>query len=77
MIEIDTDKNLEQIEPIVRINLDKIQNLFLENDIIELKKYFGDDDVLGVKKLPFNMFKSFSFKGINLFDSYEYKVEIK
>lgn len=81
LIEIDSRKNLKQIEPVVRLNLVDLTDTTQNIDIKSINELFGDDDLLGIKRIPLSELskKDFilDFKGIHLFDSYNYRIEIK
>lgn len=80
LIEQDTEKNLSQIEPVVRLNIEKLIKAEAERDIRTINRLLGDDDLIGIKKLQSRHFKKrkkvVKFRGIHLFDSFEYKIEI-
>ena len=72
-IEEDSFRNNEQIEPVVRVYFKEIRKC---NGYNELKKYLGEDDLLGVKIFDSNT-SSFSLSGTSSLDKYEYNFLIK
>lgn len=79
LIERDSETPLEQLDPIIRIQLSRLLSAFGSNDYLELEKYLGDEDLLGMKFL--HNFKlhpqaNFSFEGIQKLDKFEYQVSI-
>ncbi len=81
LIEIDTKKTLTQIEPVVSLNLEQLRNAKLSGNIFALKEVLGDDDLIGIKSVSLSELGkkdiNVDFKGIHLFDSYNYGIEIK
>ncbi|MBI3510906.1 MAG: hypothetical protein HY064_09580 [Bacteroidetes bacterium] len=80
MLEIDGNKNLEQIEPIVRLNLQKIKRAYETNNDSILTVFFGDDDVLGVDYAPLSTAENgkeneIIVSGVHFFDKYYYRLE--
>jgi len=77
LLEIDSDKTLEQIEYDVNKNLKILLNAFEDFDLIKLIETLGDDDLLGIKSIKMksnNKPTSIVFQGINLFDYYVYEI---
>lgn len=81
LIEVDTRKNLKQIEPIVRLNLHEIQNAKQNGDFGVVLDLLGDDDLVGIKRVSCSEIDRrpvrINFKGIHIFDSYNYQIEIE
>ncbi len=81
LIEIDTRKNLKQIEPVVRLNLASLISAKKSGDITIINELLGDDDLIGFKSVSFSDLEKetifIDFKGIHLFDSYNYRLQIK
>jgi hypothetical protein len=82
MIEVDGDKNKEQIEPVVRLNLRTINSAYVKNDIQTLTTFLGDDDLLGInfvspEKLNLKKENSVVISGNHLFDAYKYILTFK
>lgn len=50
LLEIDSDKKLEDIETNVRMNYKALINAYSKRDYTEIEKYIGDDDLMGIKK---------------------------
>ena len=79
MIEIDDDKTKEQVEPVVRLNLKKIDAAYRQKDLVKLSTYFGDNDVLGIiyvsgDKERIKKENPAFIYGENLFDTYKYQL---
>lgn len=77
MIEIDDDKNKEQVEPVIRLNLRLINAAYLKNDGVALTGFLGDSDILGIKyvdseRANFKNENSIVVSGQHLFDEYKY-----
>jgi len=72
-IEEDSFRNLEQIEPVVRIYFKEI---IACKDYNELEKYLGEDDLLGISIVDKST-KSFALKGMSSLDKFNYKFVIK
>ena len=81
LIEIDSKKNLAQIEPIIRINYKAIINAFNNPKSNDLETYLGDDDLLSIKAIGFkDLMKlngTLNFKGTHLMDAYDYSLSIQ
>ena len=71
-IEEDSFRNSEQIEPIVRIYFKEIMKA---DGYQELKKYLGDDDLLGFQILESDT-KEFNFAGMSSLDKFEYQFKL-
>ena len=50
LLEIDSDKKLDEIESEVRMNYKGLINAYNKKDYTEIEKYIGDDDLMGIKK---------------------------
>ncbi len=57
LIELDTEKNLSQIEPVVRINIEKPIKAEAERDLRTITQLLGDNYLVGIKKLQSRHFK--------------------
>jgi hypothetical protein len=81
LIEIDTRKTLSQIEPVVRLNLSAISKAMKTGDSKVLLNLLGDDDLIGMERIQAFDLKDKSkliyFKGIHIFDSFNYRLEIR
>jgi hypothetical protein len=72
-IEEDSFRTSIQIEPVVRVYF---KELIRSNSYNEVKKYLGEDDLLGVKIINSNT-STFSISGMNSLDKYAYSFVIK
>lgn len=72
-IEEDSFRTSIQIEPIVRVYFKEIMNT---NGYEEIRKYLGEDDLLGTKIIN-KKTSAFSISGKSSLDKYEYSFEIK
>lgn len=79
LVEVDTEKNIEDIASLVTQNLSELMEAHQNQDRIAQIEILGDDDLLGIKKIskgelymPF----SFTIKGVHKIDRYEYRVNI-
>ena len=81
LIEMDSKKTLEQIEPVVRINLDNMYETKISEEKKSITKFLGDDDLLGIEKIYLSDFISKNsaivFEGVKIFDWYNYEILIK
>lgn len=80
LVEMDTHVPLEQMEAVVSSNLENIYLAKLIGDVKVLTSLFGDDDLLGITKVSTSdVYESpvlMRFKGVHLFDAYDYQIEI-
>ncbi len=79
LIEMDSDKNKEQVEPVVRVNLAAIRKAYETTDVETYGRLLGDDDLLGVSATKvFQVNRqtgtSFTVRGLHAFDSYSYEL---
>ena len=76
LLEMDTDKNIEQIEPVIRVHYEQMMKDGLTyNDV---SKYLGDDDILGYYKGEWTKKKlAVSFSGVQKMDRYDYEVGLE
>lgn len=75
LIEQDSDTPIEQIDLILRVHYKEIIDAFESKDYLEIGKFIGDEDVLGVKTIS-SLPSQFEFSGIHKLDKYEYLVRI-
>lgn len=76
LIEEDSFKTLEQIEPIFRVYFKEIIALQKHKSIKNLRKYLGDDDLLYSTILNKN-FSSIKMKGMHMLIKFEYDLLLK
>ncbi|WP_435623514.1 hypothetical protein [Flagellimonas sp.] len=78
LIEQDSEISIERIDPTIRIHYKKIIELYDSKDYLELEKYIGDEDLLGVA-ITDNLIgkKTFDFQGFHKLDRYHYNVSIQ
>lgn len=79
LIEQDSETPIEQIDPIVRIHYQQIIKAFESGNYIEIEKFLGDEDVLGIKtisKLSNRTSIKFRFSGIHKLDKFEYVIRL-
>lgn len=77
LIEQDTERKPEVLEPIIRQNATTIISLFRKRDRITLQKLIGDDDVMGYRILPNLSDITFSINGRYKLDKYSYVITIR
>ncbi|MCU0355632.1 MAG: hypothetical protein MUD08_18135 [Cytophagales bacterium] len=82
LLEMDSERNLKEIEPIVRVYLKEVFAAYQTKQQSGLNKYLGDEDLLGIQRIsvlsPENQsVKKFVFKGVHLFDTYQYTVTLQ
>lgn len=80
LIEQDSGTPMEQIDPVIRVHYRPIINAYKSGDYLEIEKYLGDEDVLGIKticELNTETPVQFSFNGIHKLDKYEYSISIE
>lgn len=81
LIELDSKKNLAQIEPIVRINYKTLINAFNNPKSNEIETFLGDDDLLSIKAIGFKDLMKLdgviNVKGTKLMDAYDYSIKIQ
>jgi len=72
LLELDTESNIEQIDPVFRIYHQEIANAWKSHNQVILMNYLGDNDLLGIStvKAPCNKF----FQGIQKMDRYNYQI---
>jgi len=77
LIEQDSDKGIEQIDPVVRVYADQMIQALAVREYTKIEKYLEDDDLLGIKVIEnFSVASSklVAFSGVYLFDHYEYQI---
>jgi hypothetical protein len=76
LIEIDTRRTIQQIEPVVRLNLNKLLSAYNNGNQKTIIEYLGKEDLLGIDKISCNNIKNENpkivFSGVHLFDTYNY-----
>jgi len=78
LIEMDTDKTIEQIEPVIRLNGHKLLVALNSRDKEAIRRYLGDDDLLGSITIDLNKQKEYvqEVSGVHLFDEYTYRLTL-
>ena len=80
LLEQDSETPIEQLDSTIRINYKKLIEIFNDKDYMEIEKYLGDEDILGIKIIDFqniNSLKTINFQGVHRFDNYNYSIKIK
>lgn len=80
LAELDTERSPDQIEKLIRKNFRAIMNCLEKRDLVTLRQYIGDDDVIGIKTIRTNNVSrgiTFSFSGRYKLDKYLYRIEIR
>ncbi len=80
LAELDTEREPDQVEKLIRKNFKEIMDCINKRDLIAIKKYIGDDDILGIrmiKKAEHTKGITFPFQGRFKLDKYLYKIELK
>lgn len=81
LIELDDERSIEQIDPVVRVYHKEIVSVFNSRNFLGLEKYLGDNECLGYHKYLVsdakNRMYSFEIKGRQTLDSYHYKIAIQ
>lgn len=78
IIEIDTDRKLELIEPQIRKNYNALLNAFTIKDYSMIEKYLKDDDILGIKIIEnFERETILEISDIHRMDRYHYLIQLK
>lgn len=75
LLEMDSEKTIEQIEPLVRANHKKLIDSYYKRNYLEIEKCIGDDDLLGIKVM--NNFKKntlIEFSDIHRMDRFKYSL---
>lgn len=76
LIEVDTDRSPMMIEAVCRVHSKKLLQAFETKDRAEIRRYLGDDDLIGAVKWEVSsLSEPITFTGIHLFDRYEYDLE--
>lgn len=79
LIEQDSERPKEQLDPIIRVYYRELMEAYHSHDYDRIEKYLGDEDVLGIKVIErFGKKGAVEFKltGIHKLDKYEYHVKI-
>lgn len=77
LLERDSERSLEQIDPVLRIHFRKIIEEFEKRDYYGIENYLEDEDVLGYAVFATSELiagKPLSFKGIYKMDGYHYQL---
>ena len=80
MLEIDTDKEISEVERLVEQNLKPLQAAIENQDRIAQKEILGDDDILGIKLITAEELSSlhkFRIQGFHKVDQFEYEFILK
>lgn len=81
LIELDSNKSLEETESIVTPKLEYIIDADKNREFKKIRKIIGDDDLIGVQEFsPTDLKRKgilLNFAGMHLFDSYKYELLVK
>lgn len=80
LLEIDSERSIEQIEPSVRVYHKEISDAFQMKNYNVIEKYLGDDDILGFKEFTISEIienGEIKFIGVNKIDKYEYEIQFE
>jgi len=75
LLEIDSDKSIEEIEPVVRVHYQTLFDAYKSRSWKNMQNLLGDDDVLGCKIISsFKQDARFNFSGIQRMDRYDFEI---
>lgn len=79
LLEMDTKQTLQQIEPIVRLNLNLLLTDYNQKKRVKTQELLGDDDLLTIQKSNFKNFvdNGMRAQGIHMLDAYDYILEVE
>lgn len=80
LLEMDSDKKLEEIEPSVSNHYKELIAVYNKKDYTEIEKHIGDDDLLGmmrIENLKSNRPLTFEFNDIYKMDRFSYSITLK
>ena len=78
LIEMDTEKKLEEIEPLLRKNYRELLKAYSTKNYSVIEKYLGDDDLLGIKVIPnFKNPETIEWSDIYRMDRFSYELILK
>jgi hypothetical protein len=76
LIEQDEDIPMERLDPVVRTHHADILEVFRRRDYIQIEKYLGDEDILGMEYVTLSEVNqsTLTFKGVYRLDRYHYEI---
>ncbi len=79
LLERDTQRPVEQIEPVIRIHFGAILDSYRQLDYNRIESYLSDEDLLGIKKIDLRkgLAKEIRLAGRLKMDKYDYTIEIQ
>lgn len=80
LAELDTERSPDQVEKLIRKNFKSIMNCLEKRDLVTLRQYIDDDDVIGIKTIKTNNLSrgiTFSFQGRYKLDKFLFRIEIR
>ena len=79
LIEQDAETPIEQLEPIIRIHYSSIIEAYSSRNYLQIEKYLGDEDILGVLHIRelVSTPAQFRFQGVHKMDKFEYLIRIE
>ena len=78
LIEMDTDKKVEDIEALIRKNYHELIKAYAVKNYSVIEKYLGDDDLLGIKTIPyFHSPATIEWADIYRMDRFSYELILK
>lgn len=77
IVELDENKNIERIEPPIRVYLSELIKAAEDNNLNQQSKYLGDNDIIGYIKLTKeHLSYNRTFKGRHKMDKFHYDLII-
>ena len=78
LLEIDSDPDLKTIDLMIQDHYPEILDAYTSRDYNEIERYFGDQDVLGIKSfdIPDSGIIDFSFEGRHKLDRFSYVISL-
>ncbi|WP_044208712.1 hypothetical protein [Flammeovirga sp. OC4] len=74
LLEMDSNRDYLQLDPIIRIHHKAIVEYFVQGDYLGIEKYLGDDDILSIDELTIPINKNIN--GIFKIDRYSYQIKM-
>ncbi len=79
LLEIDSERSVDELEAWVRQHLPIIVTAYRKKQTEQLRKLLGDEDLIAIELFPADsrLVKEFTFRGVHLFDEYQYRLKIQ
>jgi hypothetical protein len=77
LLEMDSDKKTEQVDPLIRKNYSALARAYIAKNYLEIEHLIGDDDILGIEMIGnLKHPETIQFSDVHRMDRFDYTIKI-